>query len=70
MICYNELNDIILESDFMWVVDAQKSSGPNMSRQGPLFGEIKDLLNRSNNFEVQHVSRERNVVAHNLARRA
>lgn len=50
--CYNGVSNIVLKGDSMWVVDALKSSGPNMSRQDPLFGEIKDLLNRFNNFEV------------------
>ncbi|XXG88418.1 hypothetical protein AAC387_Pa12g0627 [Persea americana] len=68
--CYNGVSNIILESDSMWVVDALKSSGSNLSRQGPLLGEIKDLLDRFNNFEVQHVGRKGNEVAHNLARHA
>ena len=34
MTCYNGVSNIILESDSMWVVDALKSFGPYMSRQG------------------------------------
>lgn len=43
---------------------------PRHVKTGPLFGEIKDMLNRFNNFEVQQVGREGNVIAHNLARHA
>ncbi|XXG46343.1 hypothetical protein AAC387_Pa02g1209 [Persea americana] len=64
---YNGVSNIILESYFIWVVDALKSSSQNMSRQGLTFGEIKDLLNLSNNLEVQRVGREVNGVVHNFA---
>lgn len=70
MTCNNRVSNIILESHFTWVVDALKSFGPNLSRQGPLLGEIKDPLNRFNNFKMQHEGREGNEVAHNLARHA
>ena len=54
----------------MCVVDVLKSPNTNMSRQGPLFEEIKVLLNHFITFEVYHVGREGNVVAHKLARYA
>lgn len=68
--CYNGVSNIILESDSLWVVDVLKSFGPNLARQGSLFGEIKDLLNRFNNFELQHVGRDGIAITHNLARHA
>ncbi|XXG41805.1 hypothetical protein AAC387_Pa01g2194 [Persea americana] len=70
MVLHIGVSSIILEGDSMWVVEALKSSGTNMSRQGPLFEEIKRLLNRFIKFEVYHVGREGNAVAHVLARHA
>lgn len=44
-----------------------KSSGINLSIQGPLFEEIKVLLlNHFTKFEVHHVGKEGNAVAHKL----
>ena len=50
------------------MVDALQSIGTNLSRQGPLFEEIKFMPNHFKKFEVQHVGREGNVVTHKLAR--
>lgn len=47
-----------------------KYYGTNFSRQGPLFEEIKFLLNYLNKFEASHVGREGDVVAHKLGRHA
>lgn len=52
------------------MVDALKSSSTKMSRQRPLFEEIKVLLHHFNKFEAQHVGREGNAIAHKLARHA
>ncbi|XXG80046.1 hypothetical protein AAC387_Pa09g0995 [Persea americana] len=70
MVLHIGVSSIILEGVSMWVVEALKSSGTNMSRQGPLFEEIKGLLNHFINFEVYHVGREGNATAHVLTRHA
>ncbi|XXG79426.1 hypothetical protein AAC387_Pa09g0497 [Persea americana] len=70
MVLHIAVSSIILEGDSLWVVEALKSSGTNLSRQGPLFGEIKGLLNHFIKFEVYHVGREENAAAHVLARHA
>lgn len=54
----------------MWVMDALKSSGTNMLRQGPLFKEIKMLMHHFNKSEARHVGREANTIAYKLARHA
>lgn len=49
-------------------VDGLKYYIPNLSRQGPLFKEIKTLRNHINNFEMHHVGGDGNAVVHKLAR--
>ncbi|XXG47023.1 hypothetical protein AAC387_Pa02g1736 [Persea americana] len=61
MVLYIGVSSIILGGDSMSVVEALKSSSTNMSRQGPLFEEIKWLLNHFIKFEVYHVGREGNT---------
>ena len=70
MVLHIWVSNIILEGNSMWVVEALKSSGTNMSRQGPLFEEIKGLLNHFIKLEVYHVGREGNAAPHVLARHA
>lgn len=50
MVFHIGVSNIIQKWDSMWVVDALKSFGTNMSRQGPLFKEIKVLMHHVNKF--------------------
>lgn len=54
------MSDIILESDYLHMVDALKKSSPFLSRQGPLVDEIKCLLSSFKSFKVLHVGRNEN----------
>ena len=60
---------IQLESDSMVLVKALKSPDYDLSARGTLFREAKFLLDTQFiSFDVNYVTRSRNVCAHELAR--
>jgi ribonuclease HI len=65
-----ELKDVILEGDSLSVVQVLRSE----ERSGALFGHLMDeaklLLQSCHTWEVQHVQRSGNEVAHQLAKLA
>ncbi|XXG53903.1 hypothetical protein AAC387_Pa03g1920 [Persea americana] len=70
MDCSIGVHDIILEGDSLWMIDALNSSSPNLSRQCLLFNDIKILWQHFKSYEVTHVGREGNAIAHTWARYA
>lgn len=59
--------DIIFEWDSLWTIEALNTSSPNLLRQGPLFDDIKTLLQHINSYGVVHVGRDDNALAHKIA---
>jgi hypothetical protein len=59
-----------MEGDCLEVVKALKSFGDDWGRYGLLVNDAKQLLRSIRYWEVQHVPRVYNKVAHNLAKLA
>jgi hypothetical protein len=69
--CINmEFGNVCMEGDCLEVVKALKSSGDDWGRYGLLVNDAKQLLRSIRYWEVQHVPRVCNKVAHNLAKLA
>ena len=64
------LDRIIFEGDSSIVIRGLTDQVPNFAPFSFLIKEAYDLANRLNHVKFQHVGREGNSVAHNLARHA
>ncbi|XP_074364152.1 uncharacterized protein LOC141704900 [Apium graveolens] len=59
---------VILQSDFLSVVQAIRSNAPMRSRYGIIILECRNIMRRLNNVELLFVKRSANMVAHQIAR--
>ena len=64
------LDKIISEGDSSIVIRGLTDQVPNFASLGFLIKEANELANRLTHVKFQHVGREGNSVAHNLARHA
>ena len=64
------LDRIIFEGDSSMVIRGLTDQVPNFVPFGFLIKEANELANRLTHVKFQHVGREGNSVAHNLARHA
>jgi hypothetical protein len=62
------LNNLIIASDCLSVVQSAKSSTRNHSFCGPVLEDIKFLMSFFESCSIRHVYRGQNVAAHCLAR--
>jgi hypothetical protein len=68
--CELGLQRIILEGDASVIVQALQQTDPSRSPYGQLIGDIQSMLNRLPFWQVSHVPRLVNGVAHRLAKAA
>ena len=61
---------IILEGDYETVIKALTDPSPSLASYGLLIQEAQQLATQLNGISFQHLGREGNKVAHNLARHA
>ncbi|KAF5468889.1 hypothetical protein F2P56_013000 [Juglans regia] len=64
------ISKVVLESDCLLMVEALATSKDALSSQGNLLKEVRNLLSHLNEYQVQHVIRGGNQVAHFLAKHA
>ena len=64
------IDRIIFEGDFSIVIKGLTNQVPNFAPLSFLIKEANELANRLTRVKFQHVGREGNSVAHNLARHA
>jgi hypothetical protein len=62
------LRNIFLKGDALQVVNAVKSQGRNWSMYGHIIDDIREVLNCMQYWQIGHVSRVVNFVAHSLAK--
>jgi ribonuclease HI len=69
---YRDLDvfDVILEGDSLEVVNAINEDRSSRRKYGHILDDIKMVLSSLRSWEVMHVKREANMVAHNLAKEA
>lgn len=59
-------NNIIVEGDALQVINNLTSSSPNLSGNGAIYSALQSDLSHFAAFQVCHVRREANTLAHNL----
>ncbi|GMP21826.1 hypothetical protein CsSME_00000097 [Camellia sinensis var. sinensis] len=64
------LNNIVFEGDSLMIVRAFHSGSKSLASFGHFVEQAKSLLPEFHSWAIQHVKRERNSVAHCLARMA
>ncbi|XP_041009383.1 uncharacterized protein LOC121253437 [Juglans microcarpa x Juglans regia] len=64
------ISKVVLKSDYLLMVEALANSEDSLSSQGNLLKEVRNLLSHFNKYQVQHVIRGGNQVAHFLAKHA
>ena len=64
------LQDLILEGDSISIVNVLRSSVPNWSPFGQIIEDACGILFSRRSWDVMHVKREANMVAHFLAKNA
>lgn len=64
------IQDLILESDSLLIINEIKDVGDSISLQGNLIIKIKELMRKFESCNIQHTGRDRNEVAHKLAKHA
>ncbi|GLT69897.1 hypothetical protein SLA2020_420100 [Shorea laevis] len=64
------LDKVILEGDALQIVRALNTEGTHWSRYGHLTEEARSLLSSLQSWQVVHVKRQHNGVAHSLAKYA
>jgi hypothetical protein len=68
--CDLGLHDTILEDDFSQVVNVVNAFGPNWCRYGQLVVDIQMVLSTWRVWQIRHICRVANFVAHGLAKAA
>jgi ribonuclease HI len=61
-------SNIMLEGDSLEVVKSINNSGLNWTRIGPIVSDIKEVMRSFSNWQVGHIKKEGNVIAHKLAK--
>ena len=62
------MSSVIFESDRKLLIDTINSNSTPNNEFGDIISRCKDLLSSRNNFIVSYVTRQANMIAHNIAR--
>jgi hypothetical protein len=66
--CELGLQSIILEMNSLQVVNVVKANGPNWCRYGQLVADVQVVLSSQGFWQIRHIRRAANYVAHGLAK--
>ncbi|CAI9767957.1 unnamed protein product [Fraxinus pennsylvanica] len=64
------IRKLVIESDCLLLVQELQASSDSLANAGNIIADVKQLLSRFQEIQIQHVNRMGNSVAHALARNA